>query len=470
MISTGRVRSWVRGSVLIALIGGALVLHVQAMGVRSETRSPSTFDVAEGPTEQTWAYGAARVYFVHPSVAGPPAWRAPLRSFYVDGELRHAYAAASTKPVEIVVSDSDGQMSLATLDAILRQVESEGVPALQWRIQSSLDSSTIVERVSHLSRLEELTLDSSGRVFKRDDCAQWIDAIVRLKHLRRLALIEFPSQDCALPITDDDLRKLVEGCPDLESLQLGAELDSSPRGMSVLRNLKRLHSLSFRRPYSARSPLTDQHVEVLSQIATCTKLDLGCASKLTNKSIDYLVQMKGLRRLGATDWTALDATAAATLGARLSIERLDLAHSRELNSGAITALAAWNALTSVDLTCCDIVDADVAALCRVETLRELNIQGCGELTVQSFRNIAKLDSLEILTCTWFESPGPFTALQASKSLKVLALWGFDSSAPAIDAISAIPTLEALALLRLTSPAKIERIQKKLPFRVYQSGM
>ncbi len=221
-----------------------------------------------------------------------------------------------------------------------------------------------------------------------------VNYIIKNK-LKSANLSKFPD------ITDEDLKKLIENCPDLHTLFLrsGHIKEVSFEKLQALQSL----DLSFCRQLSG-----DRLAEALGKLTALKSLDLSWCMQLSrDKLAEALGKLTALQslRLAACRQLSGDKLAEA-LGKLTGLQSLYLYGCTQLSEDKLTeAFGKLTPLQSLNLAQCTQLSEDklIEALDKLRALKSLDLAGCTQLSVdkkltEALGKLTALQSLNLSGC------------------------------------------------------------------------
>lgn len=209
------------------------------------------------------------------------------------------------------------------------------------------------------------------------------------------------------------LRDVVQGIPDLESLNLSGCFSVNDATLA-LAFVREAHSLT-RLDLSLCKQVTDSSLGRIAQyLKNLEELDLGGCSNLTNTGLLLLVSwgLKRLRRLDLRScWHVSDRGIGHLAGHDLEtdegnppLEYLGLQDCQRLSDEALRHVSTGlKTLTSINLSfCVNISDAGLKYLAKMPSLRELNLRSCDNVSDAGIGYLAeggsRIASLDVSFC------------------------------------------------------------------------
>ncbi len=227
-------------------------------------------------------------------------------------------------------------------------------------------------------------------------------------------------------ITDGDLKKLIENCPDLHTLFLRfIKINEVP-----FEKLPALQSLNLRQCVQLSE---DKLAEALSKLTSLKNLNLsGCEQLSGNKLAEALGKLTALQSLDLGWCTQLSGdTLIEVLGKLTALKSLDLAGCKQLSEDKLTeALGKLAALNSLALGGCTQLSEDKLAevLGKLKALKSLDLYNCGQLSgdklAETLGKLTTLESLNLSRSSQLSGGKLHEALGKLTGLKSLVLWGW----------------------------------------------
>lgn len=238
-----------------------------------------------------------------------------------------------------------------------------------------------------------------------------------------------------------------------------------PLGLASILHFSNLKSLKL-----SVSKLDGTELRHLGALPNLSCLRLANSSQYDEVAWRYLGELQTLKTLGLNDGT-LDETALRHLSRLSSLEQLDLSRSNLVagrglvHLGGLTRLKrlilsqVFNGLANEDLKVLQhfpalsfiglghlqLNDTALECLTRIPTLRELDISGNSEFTLQGLQRLKGASQLVVLDLGYARiEPHALVALEALLHLETLCLAGLNL-AGALDFVTALPRLRYLDL-------------------------
>lgn len=219
------------------------------------------------------------------------------------------------------------------------------------------------------------------------------------KNLKRLSIQ-------GLSVSDADL-KLLEGFPELQSLQIYADALSS-QGLQSIRKLSNLSGLSLLWHDLDATGFKDQDAEILRDMSNLDGLTLGAAKEFTGAGFESLPTMPSLRffsvgsalRFGDRGVAALAKLAPNLQGVQLNSRQgrpLGPTETSPITDNAFAALGTLNRLQQVTIQkASGITGTQSARLSNLSGFRSLGLSGCG-VSLDGIKAIASCKNLKVLS-------------------------------------------------------------------------
>ncbi len=215
-------------------------------------------------------------------------------------------------------------------------------------------------------------------------------------------------------ITDDDLKKLIENCPNLHTLFVHSnKIKEIP--FEKLQALQRL-DLAWCKQLSE-----DKLPEALAKLTALKSLVLrGCWQLSGDKLAETLGKLQALQGLDLSDCTQLsEDILIEALGKLTALQSLDLSWCKQLSGDKLAeALGKLQALKSLDFAWCTQLSEDtlIVALGKLTALQSLNLAGCTQLSGDKLaKELGKLTALKRLTIARFKGDKLAEALDKFKA-------------------------------------------------------
>ena len=244
----------------------------------------------------------------------------------------------------------------------------------------------------------------------------------RIKHVQILSISK-------------SLRHVIEGMPDLESLNLSGcyhETDAElGRAFSV--KLPRLTELNL----SLCKQINDQSLKnITEQVPNLTMLELGGCTNITNDGLIVLAtDLPKLKKLNIRSCNAISDVGIGFLtgagykdrGGTLDLECLVLQDCQKLADASLKYISVGlSKLKSINLSFCgNITDTSLRFLSNMPSLRELNLRSCDNISDIGIGYLAEggsaITSLDISFCERIEDQAMIHVSQGLFNLKCLSL-------------------------------------------------
>jgi len=265
----------------------------------------------------------------------------------------------------------------------------------------------------HLKQLQSLNyLElSSGRL---DDRA--------LPHIAELTSLE--TLVFGFRVTDDGLRHLAP-LNNLKELFLWVNDIGGP-GLRHLAELPNLHYLCLNGTnYGGKCKFTDSSLEYLEDVKSLRKIRLARGLQITDAGVAHLANLAGLEGLNLYGHPITNA-GLAHLKSLNSLKELDLRKTK-ISSGALMQLRQMKSLEYLKLPSSvtdSVTDADMAYLGELDKLKCLHVGiGDGRITDAGLSHVAKLHRLEELSISGKDiTDAGMSHIAKLTNLKFLKLW------------------------------------------------
>jgi len=201
-------------------------------------------------------------------------------------------------------------------------------------------------------------------------------------------------------LTDRGLMHLTS----LNSLEV-AKLDNchslTGRGLLAFANSHRLHTLSL----ANCRRLTDEAVINISHLLSLEALSLDGCRCLTDRSLAAISDLYDLRKLGLSQCDLITNEGLQQLEHLEALEELSLGWCRQITDQGIKTLAGHpereRSLRILRLARCPITDEGVAYLSKLQSLEELDLNGCSNIGSTALGNtLEKLKNLTVLDVSY----------------------------------------------------------------------
>ncbi len=254
-------------------------------------------------------------------------------------------------------------------------------------------------------------------------------------------------------LTDEDLRNLIENCPNLHTLFVKSDkIKGMPfEKLTALKNL----NLAWCRQLSG-----DKSIEALAKLTALQSLDLGMCRQLSrDKLIEALAELTALQSLNlARCWQLPEDKLAKALAKLTALQGLNLEWCNQLSGDKLAeVLGKLTALQSLDLGMNRQLSGDklIEALANLTALQSLNLWDCTQLSgdklIEALANFTALQSLNLKECTQFSEDKLIEALAKLTGLQGLNLGGCKqlSEDKLIEALGKLTALQGLNLAGCT---------------------
>ena len=248
-------------------------------------------------------------------------------------------------------------------------------------------------------------------------------------------------------IRDEDLRKLIENCPDLHTLFLESNKIKkvSLEKLTALKNLDLSYCMRLSGDKLALGKLTA--LKSL-KLRWCTPLS---EDQLT--ALGKLIALQSLELSGCRQFS--EDKLAEALGKLTALKSLNLRECEQLSGDKLAeALGKLIALQSLDLEGCKQLSGDklIKALGKLTALQSLNLERCRQLSgdelAEALGKLTALKNLDLERCTQLSEDKLAAALGKLTALQRLSLVGCDqlSGDKLAEALCKLTTLKSLNLV------------------------
>lgn len=279
-------------------------------------------------------------------------------------------------------------------------------------------------------------LEDTPIFFEKLSAASAVALASKIPDLKRINF------DGCTDLIDEDVEKLVERCPKIETLRIGNSIhvtDASLQAISRLKFLKHLEIKNLERITNFGLNCLQNNTELLSltlkgidrlsndglaflqSMPVLQKLSITECSNLSDEGLKYLDKLKSLFSLDLS-WTPIEGKGFSYFKNLHALQQLNLSNCKLLKEDELHHLQPLQNLIGMDLThClslttsnlknllqikgllalklgwCDLKNTQIKSIAeQLPKLMHLNIQGASHLTAETFQALTQLSQLERL--------------------------------------------------------------------------